>query len=1215
MTAKISCPDNQSTHKGTRIMHTIHKSLALAAAALGLAAGTAQAQFTTTTQLGGTALGSIVTNAPGSYTVEVGGGDIWAGSDTFTFHHAPIYGDFDVKVRVESSEYVNVAWSKSGIMVRETTAQNSRMFFPRVTPTLGANDYKLGYRTDPAVGTSGEHEDGGGVGPAYPNAWLRVQRVGSVLNGFYGTDGANWTLMGSQDTTGWAGGAFGEKLLIGVGGCRHDGNIPTATVEFRDFSDTAPLANVGLTREPVSATVNEGSPVTFTARVNAFYNPAWFNPSPILTWFTNGVAVAGATGLDFTIASAPVGFNGMTVSFSADDDGFGGVTSSNAILTVNGDTLAPSVPGGRAEAGATRTSVTIKYSEAMNPATAGDAFNYVITNSAGAPLNVISATMSGGNSNVVLVVDPFSADTQYYIVINNVTDASISGNALPADTTVGFGLVYVPNFIRLARYNGQFVGQNQVTLPTLPASPNLVELGRTSVEYGPDVADDYTSHMKGWFRAPTTGNYTVRITSDDPGQAWVSTDADPANKTILASVPQWTGFREWQAGAAIFTTGRPMVAGEIYYFETYHSEGGGGDHISLAIIPDGTPAINGDASIIVQAANVVQVSQIGDNNASVSITTPPADTTAQENSTASFSVAATTSNAEGGIVRYQWQKNGVDISGATGTSYATPLLAPGDNGSTYRCIVRVVGAVAYSAHATLTVTADTTPPSVVSVTRVSANQMRVNFSEPINATDLADPFNYTAFGPGIGAISTVTASGTAAAIIEVSGASTLGLYGAIVANVRDISAAENVIGANNTDDFLVGVTAENLQHRYTFNAPAAGDASGQVILDSVGTAHGQIKGSGSSYTGDRMVLNGGGSGTAAYGDLPNGLFSVNSTNNGGTGKLTVEGWVKVTAIQSWGRVFDFGSSDIGGGVFGEVNGPGGAGEGRDYVFFSAMNGTDPNTRQIEFRNEDPAGGGGAGNAYGVANFNTEFHYVVTWDEFTGQFLSYEDGVQRGNFTFLRPMSALNDVNCWLGRSQWGGDNNIQAEYNEFRLYNRVLSQSDAAANAASGPDVLVHNNPGAVTNVAVALTVGTVYTNQTSLASVQVAFANLGAFPVSPAFVAFTSDNGVVASVDANGLVTGLTAGTANIQAAVGSVTGSVAIVVTIDTNPPVLLSYAGRGIRCFGFLQLHRLRWPDGFQRGCRRPQRGHRQHRCGPRRGELYADLCERGRPHHAS
>jgi hypothetical protein len=89
-----------------------------------------------------------------------------------------------------------------------------------------------------------------------------------------------------------------------------------------------------------------------------------------------------------------------------------------------------------------------------------------------------------------------------------------------------------------------------------------------------------------------------------------------------------------------------------------------------------------------------------------SVAQQPANQTVTVGQTATFTVAATGTAP----LAYQWQKNNVDIVGATASSYTTPATVAGDNGSTYRCIVTNVVNSATSNSATLTVNS-TPPPS------------------------------------------------------------------------------------------------------------------------------------------------------------------------------------------------------------------------------------------------------------------------------------------------------------------------------------------------------------------------------------------------------------------------------------------------------------------------------------------------------------------------
>src|SRR6185436_12752870 len=246
-------------------------------------------------------------------------------------------------------------------------------------------------------------------------------------------------------------------------------------------------------------------------------------------------------------------------------------------------------------------------------------------------------------------------------------------------------------------------------------------------------------------------------------------------------------------------------------------------------------------------------------------------------------------------------------------------------------------------------------------------------------------------------------------------------------------------------------------HRYSFNEPA-GDATDQQFVDSVGGANGNVLGDGATFTGTRLVLPGGSSATQAYGDLPNGLLSSNAVANAGSGGFTFETWFKHTGSQNWGRIFDFGSSALG-----EVEGPGGGGNGTDYLMYSAQNGGDTGNRRLELRNEDPGGGGIVTVDNPTTSFNTDEHIVVTWDEASGKLTAFQNGKQVSTVTTDDKMSDINDVDVWLGRSNWTADSNLQGEYDEVRLYDYVLTPGQVLGNFQGGPSIL--NNQGVAVTI------------------------------------------------------------------------------------------------------------------------------------------------------
>ena len=73
-----------------------------------------------------------------------------------------------------------------------------------------------------------------------------------------------------------------------------------------------------------------------------------------------------------------------------------------------------------------------------------------------------------------------------------------------------------------------------------------------------------------------------------------------------------------------------------------------------------------------------------------------------------FAVGAT-----GADLSYQWQRDGVDIPGATAASYTIPSVALADSGAQFRCVIANPQGSTQSNAATLTVTADQPPTPVI----------------------------------------------------------------------------------------------------------------------------------------------------------------------------------------------------------------------------------------------------------------------------------------------------------------------------------------------------------------------------------------------------------------------------------------------------------------------------------------------------------------------
>jgi hypothetical protein len=215
-----------------------------------------------------------------------------------------------------------------------------------------------------------------------------------------------------------------------------------------------------------------------------------------------------------------------------------------------------------------------------------------------------------------------------------------------------------------------------------------------------------------------------------------------------------------------------------------------------------------------------------------------------------------------------------------------------------------------------------------------------------------------------------------------------------------------------------------------------------------------------------LILSGGPSTTGAYVDLPNGLVS-------GLTDVTFEAWYSIDGVQGggWARIFDFGSTEGG-----ELMGPGGGGQGLDNIFYAPMRGPNIDAQRAGMRNNDPLfGPGGSAGPVGAnemlidPEFNhsldVQYHIALVYDSDGGNdpgeaslTLYINGALPPGGETnptqTMVQLENLNDVNNWLGRSNYTNDSNLDGMLNEFRIYDEVLSAEQIAANTTAGPDVI-----------------------------------------------------------------------------------------------------------------------------------------------------------------
>jgi regulation of enolase protein 1 (concanavalin A-like superfamily) len=167
--------------------------------------------------------GATVDDGDGSYTVTGAGADIWGNADAFRYMFQPISGDFDIEARVGALDPVH-AWTKTGVMVRETLRADSRHAFALVSAGKGVAHQ---YRTATA-GASAQAAVTTGAAPR----WVKITRRGSLLQAFTRTDTGAWQGLGSATI------AMTSSVYTGVAITSHDA---TRTA-------SADISNVRITR-------------------------------------------------------------------------------------------------------------------------------------------------------------------------------------------------------------------------------------------------------------------------------------------------------------------------------------------------------------------------------------------------------------------------------------------------------------------------------------------------------------------------------------------------------------------------------------------------------------------------------------------------------------------------------------------------------------------------------------------------------------------------------------------------------------------------------------------------------------------------------------------------------------------------------------------------------------------------------------------------------
>ncbi len=243
---------------------------------------------------------------------------------------------------------------------------------------------------------------------------------------------------------------------------------------------------------------------------------------------------------------------------------------------------------------------------------------------------------------------------------------------------------------------------------------------------------------------------------------------------------------------------------------------------------------------------------------------------------------------------------------------------------------------------------------------------------------------------------------------------------------------------------LVQAGNSGLTHRYSFNDGTSRDSAGGadgVLVNRTG---------GSYYIDGQVVLGNDGSqlSNGANGDfidLPNGIISENGD------QASFEFWLtwQDDAQKTWQEFVSFGASDEG-----ENFSTGG--QHSTYIMMTPKANNDQLRCGYRY---GPAQNEHFLNAGSLMALYEEVHVAVSWDAQRGRAALFVNGEQVAqNSIHFSLANDLDDVNNWLGRSQWD-DPMFSGSYNEVRIYNRALTAADVKANDLAGPNAMPASQP------------------------------------------------------------------------------------------------------------------------------------------------------------
>ena len=465
-----------------------------------------------------------------------------------------------------------------------------------------------------------------------------------------------------------------------------------------------------ITTSPTNHTVTAGQTATFTVVATG--------TAPLsYQWQKNGVNISGATAASYTTPATTTSESGSRFAVVVKNTG-GTVTSAAATLTVNA--VAP----------------RITTSPTNHTVTAGQTATFTVVATGTAPLsyqwqkNGVNISGATAASYTTPATTTSESGSRFAVVVKNT-----GGTVTSAAATLTVNAV-APRITTSPTNHTVTAGQTATfTVVATGTAPLSYQWQKNGVNISGATAASYTTP------ATTTSESGSRFAVVVKNTGGTVTSA-AATLTVNAVAPRITtsptNHTVTAGQTATFTVVAAGTAPLSYQWQKNGVNISGATAASYTT-PATTTSESGSRFAVVVKNTVGTVTSAAAtltvNAVAPRITTSPANRTVTAGQTATFTVVA----AGTAPLSYQWQKNGVNISGATAASYTTPATTTSESGSRFAVVVKNTGGTVTSAAATLTVNA-------AQVAGIQVSSSSINFGNEAVGNNLSQALIITNTG-------------------------------------------------------------------------------------------------------------------------------------------------------------------------------------------------------------------------------------------------------------------------------------------------------------------------------------------------------------------------------------------------------------------------------------------------------------------------------------